>query len=80
MKNPYEIVMTKLELFNQWEKSYNRSLSIERRLAQFTELFDLGLTYQKENIEKMHNEHLAALCSWRGDVPMKSFRFGQPEH
>lgn len=80
MKNPYEIVMSKLELFNQWEVNYNRNLSLERRLEQFTELFDLGLKYQKEEIQKMHNEHLAALCSWRGDVPLKSFGVEQPDH
>lgn len=63
MKNPYERMLSKMELFNQWEKGYNRSLSPERRLEQFTMLFDFGLTYQKEIIEKMHKEHLAALVS-----------------
>ena len=61
MNNAYQCMLDRLKKFNEWEKGYNKNLSIERRLDQYRILFDLGLGYRKDIVEKMHQSHLQAL-------------------
>ena len=61
MNNAYQCMLDGLKKFNEWEKGYNKNLSIERRLDQYRILFDLGLGYKKDVVKKMHQSHLQAL-------------------
>ena len=38
-----------------------QNLSLQRRLEQFSILYDLCIESQKETIERMHKEHLQSL-------------------
>ena len=61
MNNAYQCMLDRLKKFNEWEKGYNKNLSIERRLDQYRILFDLGLGYKKDVVKKMHRNHLRTL-------------------
>ena len=43
------------------KKRYNRNLPLGRRMDQFRILFDLGMGYKKDVVEKMQRDHLRAL-------------------
>lgn len=61
MKNDYEIMLLKMSKFNEWERNYMIKLPVQKRLEQFSILYDLCIESQKETIERMHKEHLQSL-------------------
>jgi hypothetical protein len=61
MMNPYEMMHDKMSKFNEWERNYMKNLPVQKRLEQFSILYDLCIESQKETIERMHNEHLQSL-------------------
>jgi len=61
MKNAYEMMLVKMSKFNEWERNYMVKLPVQKRLEQFSILYDLCIESQKETIERMHNEHLQSL-------------------
>ena len=61
MDNAYRVMLDKMERFNIWERDYVKSLPLERRLDQCLILFELGLDYQKDIVEKMRRDHLQSL-------------------
>jgi len=65
MKNSYEMMLVKMSKFNEWERNYMKNLPVQRRLEQFSILYDLGIEYQKENVERMRNEHLHSLIEMK---------------
>ena len=61
IKNPYEMMLVKMSKFNEWERNYMQNLPVQKRLEQFSILYDLCIESQKETIERMHKEHLQSL-------------------
>ena len=61
MKNAYEMMLVKMSKFNEWERNYMQNLPVQKRLEQFSILYDLCIESQKETIERMHKEHLQSL-------------------
>ncbi len=61
MKAELETVLRKMDRFNEWERGYYRSISSEKRLEQFSLLFDMVSHYPDEIIEKAQEEHLNSL-------------------
>ena len=61
MKNAYEMMLFKMSKFNEWKRNYMQKLPVQRRLEQFSILYDLCIESQKETIERMHKEHLQNL-------------------
>ena len=65
MKNAYEMMLDKMSKFNEWERNYMKNLPVQRRLKQFSILYDLCIESQKETIERMHKEHLQNLIEMK---------------
>ena len=65
MKNDYEIMLVKMSKFNEWERNYMKKLPVQKRLEQFSILYDLCIESQKETIERMHDEHLQSLIAMK---------------
>ena len=61
MKNYYEIMLVKMTRFNEWERDYMKKLPVQKRLEQFSILYDLCVESQKETVERMRKEHLQSL-------------------
>jgi len=61
MKNDYEIMLVKMTRFNEWERDYMKKLPVQKRLEQFSILYDLCIESQKETVERMRKEHLQSL-------------------
>ncbi len=65
MKNEYEIMLLKMSKFNEWERNYMKNLPVQKRLEQFSILYDLCIESQKETIERMNDEHLQNLIAMK---------------
>ncbi len=65
MKNDYEIMIDKMSKFNEWERNYMKNLPVQKRLEQFSILYDLCIESQKETVERMHKEHLQSLIEMK---------------
>lgn len=61
MKNDYEIMLVKMTRFNEWERDYMKKLPVQKRLEQFSILYDLCIESQKETVERIRKEHLQSL-------------------
>jgi hypothetical protein len=65
MKNDYEMMLDKMSKFNEWERNYMKNLPVQKRLEQFSILYDLCVESKKETIERMHKEHLQSLIEMK---------------
>lgn len=61
MKNKYLAYQEKLARFNQWELDQLKSLSIQKKLNQFSALFQLQDFLSPETREELHSQHLISL-------------------
>jgi len=59
--NPVHELREKMGRFNAWERTYVKKLSEKERFMQFVELFDLGMSSDRETVERAHREHLEQL-------------------
>lgn len=71
MKPEYQEYLNGLKCFNDWENQRRRQLTITEKPDQFRALFELNDLVPAEIQEKMHWEHLAALC--RFSEQLKAF-------
>ena len=70
MKNDYEIMLVKMTRFNEWERDYMKKLPVQKRLEQFSILYDLCVESQKETVERMRKEHLQSLIETKKILKM----------
>jgi hypothetical protein len=61
MKNKYLEYQEKMDNFNRWEEEYLKNLSVERKLWQFVQLYQLKEYFPKTVVTRIHNEHLENL-------------------
>ncbi len=61
MNNKYSEHLQKLEKFNRWETEYLKKLSVEKKIRQFIQLFQLQEYLPEETVRRAHEEHLANL-------------------
>jgi hypothetical protein len=58
MNIKYKEYQRKLDKFNLWEKIYLKNLSVERKLWQFAQLYQLKEFLPKETVQRAQEEHL----------------------
>ncbi len=66
--NPAHELREKMGRFNAWERTYVKKLSEKERFRQFVELFDLGMSGDRETVERAHREHLEQLMRISGKL------------
>lgn len=71
MKNELIEVRKRLNKFNDWEIKYSKNLSVENRLDQFEELFNLIYELPNDIKEKGHKDHLDNLISVQKKLQIK---------
>lgn len=63
MRNELIEYRNKLKKFNKWEINYSKNTTIQNRLNQFEELFNLIYELPDDVREKGHSDHLQNLIS-----------------
>ena len=58
MKSELKEYRTKLNKYNNWEIEYSKKLSLNNRLEQFVELFNLAYELPDKIKDKGHEDHL----------------------
>ena len=58
MNIKYKEYQRKLDKFNLWEEKYLKNLSVERKLWQFVQLYQLKEFLPIETVQRAHEEHL----------------------
>ena len=61
MLNKYKILREKMVRFNEWERTHQKSLSLEVRMEQFRMLYETKMYMSDDVLERAHREHLASL-------------------
>ena len=61
MLNKYKILREKMARFNEWERTHQKSLSLEVRMEQFRMLYETKRYMSADALERAHQEHLAGL-------------------
>lgn len=61
MEKQYEMLRKKMTRFNEWEVENRKGLTVEIRLKQFIDLYELGQSYPADILARAHADHLKGL-------------------
>ena len=75
MKNKYQILIDKMNRFNEWEEWYQQKMTVADRLKHFLILFDLGKYLPEDTIQRAREEHLKNLIEISKRLNVSRMRF-----